>query len=209
MRCPTTSAGVSFVFFHWSSVRSGSSSRLCAVGGIPLMWPPWIRNPWSPNPFVITQRNVKEQWDFFGGLTAAIEPYPLKPSKNLLILIPTPIPAAPQHCLHPDTLTPWSGPLSLIPCSTLLLLLLNKCTPAIQECSTLLRNDGCARRRHKAYVLMLSKQSSQWVFNAMHEGSPCLKQLLKPDSRDCGEPHPYLFPIQPSKEKASTVHMSA
>lgn len=112
---------------------------------------PWIRNPWSPNPFVITKRNVKEQWDFFGGLTAAIEPYPLKPSKNLLILIPTPIPAAPQHCLHPDTLTPWSGPLSLIPRSTLLLLL-NKCTPPIQECSTLLRNDGCARRSHKAYM---------------------------------------------------------
>lgn len=61
------------------------SSSLCvAGGGIPDV-AYQIRNPCSPNPFVIMQRNVREQWDFATGLTAAIEPYSLKANKNVLI----------------------------------------------------------------------------------------------------------------------------
>lgn len=66
-----------------------------------------VRNPWSPNPFIITQRNVKRTVGFLL-VAAAIEPYPLKPNKNLLILIPSPphppIPAALQHGLRSDNL---------------------------------------------------------------------------------------------------------
>lgn len=113
-------------------------------------------------------------------VAAAIEPYPLKPNKNLLILIPlppppSPIPAALQHRLHSDALILTRA--HDLPRSTLNLPL-DKCMhPYVPPCV------------HCSFLL-LSNQSWRWVLNAPHAEVPWLNRLLKPDGWDCGEAHP-------------------
>lgn len=145
----------------------------------------WISNPCSPNPFVITQRNVKEQWDFFSGLMAAIESYPLKPCKIFLSWYPAP-PSPLTSPRHPD-LDP--NPLPLI---------LTSMVPLTNArhwywsaaCRWEVMDVHVAAKKPACITLMLSNQASRRVLSSTHEGAPCLKRLLKPNSSDCGEPHP-------------------
>lgn len=112
----------------------------------------------------------------------------LKTLQNLLILNP---PLPPPHSpltspRHPD-LDP--NPLPLI--LTSLVLLTNAPRwywSAARRWEVM--DVHIAAKKPACITLMLSNQALRWVLSSTHEGAPCLKRLLKPDSSDCGEPHP-------------------
>ena len=113
-----------------------------------------------------------------------LDPGSLYPTPLILTSLPHSLPLLPS--LPPSLL------LSLWPCQH------NECAPVLKP-SMPLGRDGCAHHSRSLQSLReysaatpdpVSSSPGARPLNAARRGAPCLKQLLKPDSRDGGEPHP-------------------
>lgn len=144
----------------------------------------WSTEPLqSPDLFKIIQRIVGEQWDLFGGLTAAIE-HPLKPRRNLLIsdlhwhcsLYPNTLILTPAHWTNPDSLDPSSLSRRAPDCVSLT----NAPPFWSAACQQKLMDVHVTATVYNACVntaqllQTLSNQSSCWALSAAHRGALCL-----------------------------------